>query len=104
MFISYFTERPYQDPESGLFGATGRPITDLHLSNDVYNSELAADLYNRYLDKMTAVEAAGFDGIILNEHHSTPFCMGGVMNIEAGILARITKKAKIVLLGNILPI
>ena len=46
----------------------------------------------------------GFDGLMLNEHHSTPFCMGGVMNIEAAILARITKRAKIVLLGNILPI
>ena len=45
----------------------------------------------------------GFDGLMLNEHHSTPFCMGGVMNVEAAILARITKRAKIVLLGNILP-
>jgi alkanesulfonate monooxygenase SsuD/methylene tetrahydromethanopterin reductase-like flavin-dependent oxidoreductase (luciferase family) len=46
----------------------------------------------------------GFDGLMLNEHHSTPFCMGGAMNVEASILARITKKAKIVLMGNILPI
>ena len=30
--------------------------------------------------------------------------MGGAMNVEASILARITKRAKIVLLGNILPI
>ena len=34
----------------------------------------------------------GFDGLMLNEHHSTPFCMGGVMNVEAAILARITKR------------
>ena len=46
----------------------------------------------------------GFDGLMLNEHHSTPFCMGGVMNVEAAILARITRQAKIVLLGNVLPI
>ena len=46
----------------------------------------------------------GFDGLMLNEHHTTPFCMGGVMNVEAAILARITKRAKIVLLGNVLPI
>ena len=49
-------------------------------------------------------EEMGFDGLMLNEHHSTPFCMGGSMNIEAGILARMTNRAKIVLLGNILPI
>src|SRR3712207_1969144 len=47
MFIGYFTERPYQDPQSGYFGATGRPITDLHMSNGEYNAELGADLYNR---------------------------------------------------------
>jgi alkanesulfonate monooxygenase SsuD/methylene tetrahydromethanopterin reductase-like flavin-dependent oxidoreductase (luciferase family) len=41
---------------------------------------------------------------MLNEHHSTPFCMQGVTNVGASILARVTKKAKIVILGNILPI
>jgi alkanesulfonate monooxygenase SsuD/methylene tetrahydromethanopterin reductase-like flavin-dependent oxidoreductase (luciferase family) len=40
---------------------------------------------------------------MLNEHHGTPFCMGAVMNVEAAILARITKKVRIVLLGNPLP-
>jgi alkanesulfonate monooxygenase SsuD/methylene tetrahydromethanopterin reductase-like flavin-dependent oxidoreductase (luciferase family) len=30
--------------------------------------------------------------------------MGGVMNVEASILARITQKVKIVLLGNVLPL
>ena len=35
MFIGYFTERPYQDPKSGYFGATGKPILDLDVSNDI---------------------------------------------------------------------
>jgi alkanesulfonate monooxygenase SsuD/methylene tetrahydromethanopterin reductase-like flavin-dependent oxidoreductase (luciferase family) len=104
MFIGYFTERPYQDPRSGYFGSTGKPITDLQISNDAFDPVLGADLYNRYLDEKLYVEEMGFDGIMLNEHHSTPFCMGGAMNVEAAILARITKRAKIVLLGNILPI
>ena len=104
MFIGHFTERPYQDPKSGYFGGTGIPIRDLSLSNEVYDSVVGADLYNRYLDERLYAEEMGFDGIMLNEHHSTPFCMGGAMNVEASILARITKKAKIVLLGNILPI
>ena len=104
MFIGYFTERPYQDPNSGYFGATGRNLMDLGMSNSSYDPKLGADLYNRYLDEKIYAEEMGFDGLMLNEHHSTPFCMGGVMNLEAAILARITKKAKIVLLGNILPI
>ena len=104
MFIGYFTERPYQDPNSGYFGFTGRPINDLSLSNGSYDSVLAADLYHRYLDEKLYIEEMGFDGVMLNEHHSTPFCMGGVMDVEAAILARITKRIKIVLLGNVLPI
>ena len=104
MFIAHFTERPYQDPASGYFGATGKSIKDLTLSNEIYDPELGANLYNRYLDERLYAEEMGFDGLMLNEHHSTPFCMGGAMNIEAAILARMTKRAKIVLLGNILPI
>jgi len=104
VFIGYFTERPYQDPSSGYFGRTGRSIEDLSLSNRDYNPKLGAELYNRYLDEKVYAEQMGFDGLMLNEHHSTPFCMGGVMNVEAAILARITTRAKIVLLGNVLPI
>ena len=104
MFVGYFTERPYQDPSSGYFGATGRDLTDLSMSNASYDPKIGSALYNRYLDEKVYAEEMGFDGLMLNEHHSTPFCMGGVMNVEAAILARITKKAKIVLLGNILPI
>ncbi len=74
------------------------------MSNGSYDPGLGADLYNRYLDEKVYAEEMGFDGLMLNEHHSTPFCMGGVMNVEAAILARITKRAKIVLLGNVLPI
>jgi len=104
MFIGHFTERPYQDPKSGYFGSTGLPIKDLALSNDIYDPEVGAELYNRYIDEKLYAEEMGFDGLMLNEHHSTPFCMGGAMNIEAAILARVTKRAKIILLGNVLPI
>lgn len=104
MFIGYFTERPYQDPNSGYFGATGRDLTDLAMSNASYDPKIGAELYNRYLDEKVYAEEMGFDGLMLNEHHSTPFCMGGVLNVEAAILARITKRAKIVLCGNVLPI
>jgi alkanesulfonate monooxygenase SsuD/methylene tetrahydromethanopterin reductase-like flavin-dependent oxidoreductase (luciferase family) len=104
MLIGRFTERPYQDPSSGYFGATGRSIQDLSISNGEYDSRLGADLYNRYLDEQVAAEESGFDAVMLNEHHSTPFCMGGTVNTEAAILARITDKVKIVLNGNVLPI
>jgi alkanesulfonate monooxygenase SsuD/methylene tetrahydromethanopterin reductase-like flavin-dependent oxidoreductase (luciferase family) len=100
MNLMYFTERPYRDvPEDeviknrGFFG----------VSNKFFDREVGSRLYNEYLDEMVYAEEVGFDAIMLNEHHGTPFCMGGVMNVEASILARITKKARIILLGNPLP-
>jgi alkanesulfonate monooxygenase SsuD/methylene tetrahydromethanopterin reductase-like flavin-dependent oxidoreductase (luciferase family) len=104
MFIGYFTERPYQDPNASFFGASKEELTDLVLSNGDYDSELAHGLYNRYFDEKLYAESMGFDGLMLNEHHSTPFTMGSVCNIEAAILARITTRAKIVLLGNLLAV
>ncbi|MFN0094398.1 MAG: LLM class flavin-dependent oxidoreductase [Dehalococcoidia bacterium] len=104
MFIGYFTERPYQDPKASFFGKGKEELTDLVLSNGDYDSEVAHDLYNRYFDEKLYAEEMGFDGLMLNEHHSTPFTMGSVLNVEASILARITKRAKIVLLGNLLAV
>ena len=45
----------------------------------------------------------GFDGLMINEHHNTPSCMDVEVNITGGILARITNRAKILMLGNMLP-
>jgi alkanesulfonate monooxygenase SsuD/methylene tetrahydromethanopterin reductase-like flavin-dependent oxidoreductase (luciferase family) len=104
VFIGYFNERPYQDREAEWYHHH-HGMQDLSLSNGGYKPELGAQLYNRYFDEKLLVEAAGFDGVMLNSHHSTPFCMGGgAMNLEAAVLARITEKMKIVLLGNVLPI
>jgi alkanesulfonate monooxygenase SsuD/methylene tetrahydromethanopterin reductase-like flavin-dependent oxidoreductase (luciferase family) len=104
LFIGYFTERPYQDREAEWYQHFGG-LLDLGLSNGDYKPEIGAELYNRYFDEKLYVEEMGFDGVMLNSHHSTPFCMGGgPMNLEAAVLARITQKLKIVLLGNVLPI
>ena len=101
MLVGYFTEQPWQDPKSGLMGHAS---TDLSISNELYDPKVGAQLYNRYLDEKIYAEEMGFGAIMLNEHHSTPFCMQGVTNVGAAVLARQTKEAKIILLGNILPI
>lgn len=100
MNLMYFTERPYRDiaedeviKNRAFFG----------VPNKFFDREAGSRLYNEYLDEMVHAEDMGFDSIMLNEHHGTPFCMGAVMNVEASILARITKRARIVLLGNPLP-
>ncbi len=100
MFIGHFTEEPWQVPDWPDEWGTG-----IHkVSNSEYDPYRAANLYNRYLDEKIYAEEVGFDGLMVNEHHSAPFCMNGVANVQASILARITTRVKILLLGNILPI
>ena len=101
MLIGHFTEQPWQDEKTGLMGTRS---TDLGISNELYDPEVGRQLYNRYLDEKMYAEEMGFEGLMLNEHHSTPFCMQGVTNVGASILARQTNKAKIIILGNVLPI
>jgi alkanesulfonate monooxygenase SsuD/methylene tetrahydromethanopterin reductase-like flavin-dependent oxidoreductase (luciferase family) len=61
-------------------------------------------LYNQYIEHYKLAEEVGFDGIMLNEHHNAPFCMQAKCNVFASILAAITERVKIVLLGNPLPL
>lgn len=104
MFIMRFTERAYVNYSEEDVRNSFRNSVRLTFPNTHFNPELGADLYNEYLDEYEFSEEAGFDGLMLNEHHNTPTCLGAAMNLEAAILARVTKKAKIVLLGNPLPI
>jgi alkanesulfonate monooxygenase SsuD/methylene tetrahydromethanopterin reductase-like flavin-dependent oxidoreductase (luciferase family) len=41
---------------------------------------------------------------MINEHHTAPFCMQASINITGAVLAKITRRAKIVMLGNPLPV
>ena len=104
MFLMRFTERAYVDYSEEDVRQSFRSAVRLTFPNSHFNPTLGADLYNTYLDEYEYAETVGFDGLMLNEHHNTPTCMGAAMNLEAAILARTTKRAKIVLLGNPLPI
>ncbi len=41
---------------------------------------------------------------MINEHHSTPSCVNVGANMTAAVLGRTTSRAKLLILGNILPI
>jgi len=104
MFLMRFTERAYVAYSAEDVQNSFRNAVRLTFSNSHFNPALGADLYNEYLDEYEYSDEIGFDGLMLNEHHNTPTCMGAAMNLEAAILARTTKRAKIILLGNPLPI
>ena len=101
MQIGYFTERPYRWlPEEEILKNGGF----FAVSNRYYDRERAADDYHYYLDENCYAEEIGFDVVALNEHHGNPICMGSVMNVEAAVLAYRTKRARLVLIGNPLPV
>ena len=100
MQFNYITERGYRGLTSEQVYANGAYFG---ISNANFDSEQGSMDYNAYLDEAVLAEEVGFDGIGLNEHHSNPFALGAVLNIEAAVLARLTKRVKIVLTGNPIP-
>jgi alkanesulfonate monooxygenase SsuD/methylene tetrahydromethanopterin reductase-like flavin-dependent oxidoreductase (luciferase family) len=102
MHLMYFTEQPMSaySPQAGLeYGATA-----LMFSNKNFNPVEGSRLYNEYLEHYVYAEEQGIEGIMLNEHHNAPFCMQARTNMFASILAAVTNKVKIVILGNPLPL
>src|SRR5467141_2451189 len=102
MQLMYFTEQPmsaYPADEGLKFGATA-----LMFSNKYFDPVAGSRLYNEYLEHYIYAEEMGIEGFMLNEHHNAPFCMQAKCNIFAAILAAVTTNAKIILLGNPLPL
>ena len=102
MHLMYFTEQPmsaYPEQAGRDFGATA-----LMFSNKHFDPVEGSRLYNNYIEQYMLAEEVGVDGIMLNEHHNAPFCMQAKANVFASLLAGMTKRVKIVLLGNPLPL
>ena len=102
MHLMYFTEQPmsaYPQEEGEKFGYTA-----LLFPNKFFDPVEGSRLYHERLEEYLYAEEVGVDGIMLNEHHNAPFCMQAKVNIFAAILAAMTKRVKIVLLGNPLPV
>ncbi|HEY1447230.1 MAG TPA: LLM class flavin-dependent oxidoreductase, partial [Caulobacteraceae bacterium] len=57
-------------------------------------------VYNTYMDLLEYADTLGFDGIGVNEHHQNGYGIMPSPNIIAAGLARRTKNAALVVLGN----
>lgn len=93
MRFYHFTEQPY--PNAWLPEEKSLRVT---LPNRLCDPAVASALLNRYLDEWALADELGFD-IVVNEHHSTATCLSASANLTLGILARITKRARLVALG-----
>ncbi len=91
----FFTEDAYPNlPDDETYESVR-----VNLPNKHFDPVLGADLYNMYLDMWGAADEMGLE-IMLNEHHQTATCVLPAAPITLGVLARETKKARLLILGN----
>jgi alkanesulfonate monooxygenase SsuD/methylene tetrahydromethanopterin reductase-like flavin-dependent oxidoreductase (luciferase family) len=69
------------------------------LPNRYYDPKIGAELYHRYLDEWQYAEEMGLD-LMINEHHQTATNLNPSAAVVAATLARITKRARLLILGN----
>src|SRR5947208_1309882 len=56
-------------------------------------------LYDRYIDEWLIAEDEGVE-IMLNEHHQTATCVDPAAPLVLAALARLSKRARLLILGN----
>lgn len=96
MRVWYFSEMAYHPAwDDGL--KRGSLRVDFPSSN--VDPDVAHKLLNRYFDEFAACDEAGID-IMVNEHHSTATCMTISVSMALAVIARETKKARLLALGN----
>ncbi len=60
--------------------------------------------YQEHIDEMAYCEELGFDGVVFNEHHYSAYGTMPSPNLIAAALSQRTKRMRIGVLGNILPL
>ena len=69
------------------------------LPNRYYDPEKGAALFDRFIEEWQVAEEEGLE-IMLNEHHQTPTCVDPAGPLLLAALARVTSKARLLILGN----
>ncbi|MCC6946731.1 MAG: LLM class flavin-dependent oxidoreductase [Bradyrhizobiaceae bacterium] len=69
-----------------------------------FDPEIAARSYEEHLKVWEEMDRLGFDGVGLNEHHTTPHGLMNSPNMMAAVAAQRTKRLKFLILGNLLPL
>src|SRR5947208_2433017 len=73
------------------------------LPNSLYDPVKGQPLYQQYIDTLALADELGFDGVCVNEHHQTAYGLMPSPNLIASALIQRTKRCKIAVIGNALP-
>ncbi len=70
------------------------------IDSSLFDPRRAHVMYNDFMDELEFAAEIGFDGICVNEHHSNGYGLMPSPNLIAASLARRTREAAIVVMGN----
>ncbi len=87
------TAYPYLPP------AETYPSIRVSLPNRNYDPVKGAELYDRYLQEWQIADEEGLE-VMLNEHHQTATCVDPAAPLMLAALARLTSRARLLILGN----
>src|SRR5262245_61179507 len=96
--VHWFHLMPYQELPPD-FSTTYRSVW-VDPPGHLFEPAAANRMYNEYLDELEFADQMGFDGICVNEHHQNAYGMMPSPNLMAAALARRTRNAALVVMGN----
>ncbi|HLC43153.1 MAG TPA: LLM class flavin-dependent oxidoreductase [Methylomirabilota bacterium] len=68
--------------------------------NRFYDPVKGHQLYQRYISEFVLADKLGYDGLVVNEHHSTTYSMMPACGLIAATLIPQTKRAKVCVFGT----
>ena len=77
---------------------------EVRFTNRFCDPRIVTKTYHEHLDEWAMCEDLGFDGAFVNEHHFTAINIQPSCNITATAIIMRTKRMKVGVIGNILPL
>lgn len=74
------------------------------LPGNLFEPAVAVRTYEQHLQVWEEMDRLGYDGVGLNEHHTTPHGLMNSPNVMAAAAAQRTERLKFFILGNLLPL
>jgi alkanesulfonate monooxygenase SsuD/methylene tetrahydromethanopterin reductase-like flavin-dependent oxidoreductase (luciferase family) len=74
------------------------------LSKQHFRPDVAVRTYAEHLEAWEELDRLGYDGVGFNEHHCSPYGLMNSPNLMASAAAQRTKRLKLLIYGNLLPL
>ncbi|HEX3245009.1 MAG TPA: LLM class flavin-dependent oxidoreductase [Chloroflexota bacterium] len=101
MKVFVFDLLPYGEHLDQLVEGTELPWP---LSRKHFKPQVAVQTYAEHLRAWELMDQLGYDGVGFNEHHTSPYGLMNSPNLLAAAAAQRTKRIKLLIYGNLLPL